>query len=113
MIKRLEVLLDDQEIKIKTKKCEGDYIIQIVNKEFNTNCTEQTRRKKVVYARHAACFFLREFTTMTLEDISNSMGNKDHSTVINSIKVFKNLIETDEDYKNKVDNIRLELEKKY
>jgi chromosomal replication initiator protein len=113
MIKRLEVLLDDIEVKIKPKYCEGNFIIETVNNEFNTDCREQTRRKKVVFARHAACFFLREYTKMTLEDIANSLGNKDHSTVINSIKVFKNLVETDDDYKNKIENIRLDLEKKY
>jgi chromosomal replication initiation ATPase DnaA len=49
---------------------------------------------------------------MTLVDISNSLGNTDHATCSHSIKTAKNLIETDEDYADKVAKIRFILEEK-
>jgi chromosomal replication initiation ATPase DnaA len=112
MISRLETLLDEEAVRIKKKTCAADKVIYLVNETFNTDCTEQTRRKRVVFARHCAAYLLREYTNMTLVDISNSLGNTDHATCSHSIKTAKNLIETDEDYANKVDKIRLILEDK-
>jgi chromosomal replication initiation ATPase DnaA len=49
---------------------------------------------------------------MTLVDISNSLGNTDHATCSHSIKTAKNLIQTDEDYANKVEKIVALIEQK-
>jgi chromosomal replication initiation ATPase DnaA len=112
MINRLESLMDEQPVIVKKKSCPADKIIDIVNEVFNTDCRENTRRKRVVFARHCAAYLLREYTNMTLLEISNSLGNTDHATCSHSIKTAKNLIETDEEYSDKVDKIKLVLEKK-
>jgi|LauGreDrversion4_2_1035121.scaffolds.fasta_scaffold08463_13 chromosomal replication initiation ATPase DnaA len=112
MITRLETLLDEEPVSMKKKTCPADKVIDLVNEAFNTECRENTRRKRVVFARHCAAYLLREYTNMTLVDISNSLGNTDHATCSHSIKTAKNLIETDEDYANKVAKIRLILEDK-
>jgi chromosomal replication initiation ATPase DnaA len=112
MINRLESLLDEQPVETKRKTCPANRIIDLVNEEFNTECREQTRRKRVVFARHCAAYLLREYTNMTLVDISNSLGNTDHATCSHSIKTAKNLIQTDEDYADKVAKIRFILEEK-
>ena len=112
MINRLESLLDEEPVSVKKKMCPSDKVIDLVNEVFNTECREQTRRKRVVFARHCAAYLLREYTNMTLVDISNSLGNTDHATCSHSIKTAKNLIETDEDYADKVAKIRFILEEK-
>jgi len=112
MINRLESLLDEEPVSLKRKTCPSDKVIDLVNEVFNTECRENTRRKRVVLARHCAAYLLREYTNMTLVDISNSLGNTDHATCSHSIKTAKNLIETDEDYANKVEKIKLMLEEK-
>ena len=47
---------------------------------------------------------------MTLEEIAESVGNCDHSTVVNSIKVFHNLNDTDQEYHLKVQEVENILE---
>jgi chromosomal replication initiation ATPase DnaA len=104
--------LDEQPVEAKRKTCPANKIIDLVNEEFNTECRENTRRKRVVLARHCAAYLLRKYTNMTLVDISNSLGNTDHATCSHSIKAAKNMIETDEEYADKVEKIKLILEEK-
>lgn len=116
MIERLEDLLDTLPVEYVTKKqyfkCAEDEIIKSVNEVFNTNCREKSRRHRVALARHAACFFLRQHTDLTLKEISESCGNSDHSTTNHSIKTCKNLYDTDEVYRGKIEEIKKILESK-
>jgi chromosomal replication initiation ATPase DnaA len=47
---------------------------------------------------------------MTLEEVAESLGNTDHSTVVNSIKVFHALNDTEDEYSEKVKRVELILE---
>lgn len=113
MVRRLEKMLDEYQVELKKPVCEATKIIEVVNDVFGTDCREKTRRKRVVYARHCVCYLLRQYTRMTLEEIAESVGNCDHSTVVNSIKVFHNLNDTDPEYTSKVAEIEniLQLQK--
>jgi chromosomal replication initiation ATPase DnaA len=112
MINRLETLMENEPISIKKKMCPAEKVIDLVNEVFSTECRENSRRKRVVFARHCAAYLLREYTNMTLVEISNTLGNTDHATCSHSLKTAKNLIQTDEDYAEKVAKIRLILEDK-
>lgn len=105
MVRRLEKMLDDMKVIEKKPVCEATKIIETINGVFDTDCREKSRRKRVVFARHCASYFLRNYTRMTLEEIAESVGNTDHSTVVNSIKVFHALNDTDEEYNTKVKEI--------
>jgi chromosomal replication initiation ATPase DnaA len=105
MIDKLEKLLDieptiREQFNLKQVKtyCPAIKIIDTVNDIFSTDCRERTRRKRVVYARHCASYLLRQYTDMTLVEISNVLSNSDHATCSHSIITAKNLIETDPDY---------------
>lgn len=110
MIRRLEKMLDTMKVVEKKPVCEATKIIETVNEIFDTDARERSRRKRVVFARHCACYFLRHYTRMTLEEIAESVGNCDHSTVVNSIKVFHNLNDTDQEYHLKVKEVENILE---
>jgi len=116
IIQRLEDLLDAQPVEYVTRKkhfkCAETEIVKTVDEVFNTNCKEGSRRHRVALARHAACYFLRQHTDLTLKEISESMGNRDHSTVSHSIKTFKNLYDTDEGYRIRADKVKKVLENK-
>lgn len=106
MIRKLEDMLEEEPEKEFKGTCSVDSIIQSVNNIFNTDCREQTRRHRVVLARHCAVYFLRKYTDLTLEEISMQFSNTDHSSAHHSIKTCKNLMETDEEYKKKVDRVK-------
>jgi len=105
IIVKLQRYLKTMPERKKEIKFPSDYIIQEVNKEFDCELRTHTRRKNIMYARHSAVYLLRLHTTLIWEDISFKVGNTDHTSTIHSFRTAKNLIETDEDYANKITNI--------
>lgn len=74
------------------------------------NCTldelySKTRLRQVVMARQLCMTVLKEFSDLSLAQIGSRYGDKNHSTVIHSIKTVKNLYATDKSYRAKVDDV--------
>ena len=46
---------------------------------------------------------LRKFTRLTLREIGELLGDRNHATVLNSIKVTENLIEYDDQFRQSYD----------
>jgi hypothetical protein len=65
----------------------------------------KTRLRQVVMARQLCMTVLKEFSGMSLSQIGSRYGDKDHSTVIHSIRTVKNLYATDKAYRAKVDEV--------
>ncbi len=77
-----------------------------------TELKSQKKQKKIALARHIAIYLCRKYIDMSLSEIGNKFGGKDHSTVIHSInKVTKN-IEENEGFRKQVEYIE-NLLKKY
>ncbi len=53
----------------------------------------KTRKRNVVFARHAYCYFSRTRTKETFSTIGSYIV-RDHATALFSVRVAKNLIET-------------------
>lgn len=81
--------------------------IQVVIEEacrvFNAqpkDVPNKTRKQEVVNVRHFVSWFLVKQMGMTLKSVAvNVLGGRDHTTIINSIKKFSNLYETEELFK--------------
>jgi chromosomal replication initiation ATPase DnaA len=81
--------------------------IQVVIEEacrvFNAdpqNIAKKTRTQEVVNVRHFVSWFLVKQMGMTLKSVGvDVLGGRDHTTVINSIRKFSNLYETEELFK--------------
>lgn len=70
---------------------------------------EQKRHRNIVDARHTFCYLMWKYTRNSTSQIGEYI-NRDHSTVINSIKRSKNFIETDYQFKAKLDKIIAKIE---
>jgi len=66
---------------------------------------EKTKKREIVQVRQIAMYFCRELD-YTHKSIGLQFGGRDHSTVVHAIKSVNNLIETDPNYRNRVDEIR-------
>jgi chromosomal replication initiator protein len=53
------------------------------------------RDKEIALARHLFCYLARLHTNCSLLAIGEFLGGKDHTTVLNSVKVCNNMIDTD------------------
>ena len=58
------------------------------------------RYRELVELRNIYCFLARQLN-YSLVNIGQSLGKRDHTTVIHSITCFKNLLETDEGFRQK------------
>jgi chromosomal replication initiation ATPase DnaA len=105
LLNRLEDILDSAPTRRRDFYCTENVIINAVNSEFKVDCQEPTRKQRVVFARHAACYLLKKYTSFNLKDIAFITGNKDHTTALHSYKACIQLMMTDADYNDKIQNI--------
>ncbi len=95
-------------IRNSNKEISIDYIQKVVSQYFGLSIDEmnsKTRKRNIVQARQLAMFFAKEHTKASLTTIGLHCGNKDHATVLHACRTVKNLIETDKDFKNYVDEL--------
>ncbi len=71
----------------------------------------KSRRAMLAKARHVAVYLCREKGKSILADIGAAFGNRDHTTVLNSIKVIENALNNgDNDTKNAINELTKKLE---
>lgn len=75
----------------------------------------KSRLGRVVKCRHVVSFILYLNTPLTLKVIGENVGNRDHSTIIHSIDLVKDLMEYNKGFREKIHELKdfLENEKKY
>jgi chromosomal replication initiator protein len=98
----------DNFIRNSNKEISIDYIQKVVSQYFGLSIDEmnsKTRKRNIVQARQLSMFFAKEHTKASLTTIGLHCGNKDHATVLHACRTVKNLIETDKDFKNYVDEL--------
>lgn len=73
----------------------------------------KTRRREIVKAKQISQYFTKKKTKLSLDMIGQLIGNKDHATVLHSIKTVNNLMDTDKIYKSEIEEIERMLNKNY
>lgn len=88
-------------------------ILQIVRDVFGSDPLKDDQKRETVFSRHALRYLLRFKTPRSLKSIGALTLLVDHTTVINSIKIAKNMIETDPNYANMINECikRIEINK--
>ena len=71
----------------------------------------QGRSRTVIVPRQVAMFLIRELLDMPLKQIGRVFGGRDHSTVIHSIRKVQARLDTDDDFRARVDGLRRTLRK--
>jgi chromosomal replication initiator protein len=65
----------------------------------------KTRKREVVQARQITMYLAKKFTKSSLKHIGEHFGGFDHTTVIHSCQTVENLMDTDNDYKEQVQEL--------
>lgn len=73
-------------------------IIELVKEEFDIDFTLRKRKKEIVTARFSCAYLLKRFTKLSLNEIAQYIGVRDHTSVLHGIKSAKNWMETDRSY---------------
>ncbi|MBN2263195.1 MAG: chromosomal replication initiator protein DnaA [Prolixibacteraceae bacterium] len=89
-----------------------DYIQKTVCDYFNMpsdSLQSKTRKREIVQARQIAMFFSKTLTKSSLASIGAQIGHKDHATVLHACKTVNNLIDTDKQFRNDIEEIEKRL----
>ena len=85
-----------------------DFIQRCVAEEFALSLHElktKRRNKNIVMPRQVAMYLSRELTDLSLPEIGDYFGGKDHTTVLHSYKKIKGLVGTNKPLKDRIDRI--------
>lgn len=85
-----------------------DLIIKTVSEHLGINeddIRSKKRSQDIATARQIVMYLCREYTVLALKSIGNTVGGKDHATVINGIKRVEEKINKDPAFKASIDTI--------
>jgi chromosomal replication initiator protein len=102
----------DKLIKNTKREVSIDYIQKVVCNYFDVpidSLQSKTRKREIVQARQVAMFFSKNLTKSSLATIGLQIGGKDHATVLHACKTVNNLVETDKQFKNQIEEIEKKL----
>jgi chromosomal replication initiator protein len=117
-LNRKEITIDlarqviDKLVKNSKKEISIDYIQKVVCDYFNIEIDQlqtKTRKREIVQARQIAMYFSKSLTKSSLANIGTQIGGKDHATVLHACKTVNNLMETDKQFKQYVEDIQKKL----
>ncbi len=92
-------------IKTNTKEINIEAIQGMVCEYFDISMDDlvsEVRTRKFTVPRQVAMYLSKKFTENSLKNIGSHFGGRDHTTVIHSCKTIKNLMDTDDSFKEKV-----------
>ncbi len=97
-----------EQIREKRANITLDLIIQAVAKDLNVKQSEicsKSRSRNIVYARRIAIYLARELTSNTMPQLAQQFGMKDHTAVSHTMKKIGELIQNDEDFRLKIEEL--------
>jgi chromosomal replication initiation ATPase DnaA len=86
-------------------------LVGLVEDVFDADVLAKNRKQNTVFARKAAAFILKKHTSLSLNEIAPYIGVKDHTTVLYNVSTAKDLMITEDWYKNKIGEIEDEIKK--
>jgi chromosomal replication initiator protein len=104
IIERDEVNRNNNRVTIKK-------LVGLVEDIFDTEVCAKNRMQNTVFARKAAAYVLKKHTSLSLKEIAPYIGVKDHTTVLYNVSTARDLMVTEDWYKNKIDEIEVEIKK--
>ncbi|AFS77086.1 chromosomal replication initiator protein DnaA [Gottschalkia acidurici 9a] len=92
----------------KPKEVNVDFIKEIVSKHMDIKMEDfnsKKRTRNISYPRQIAMYLSRELTDLSLPKIGDEFGGRDHTTVIHAYEKISNDIESDSEFRKKVNQI--------
>jgi chromosomal replication initiator protein len=80
---------------IYTKDIITDAILDVTGVSY-IDISSKYRDRPFCEARKMYCYFVKEKLGLSLKEIGRSIGNRDHTTVIHNISVYKDLYSTED-----------------
>jgi chromosomal replication initiator protein len=101
--------MTDQAIELRRQSMTTEQIISVVVEFFGISRAEivgKGRRKDLVRPRQIAMYLSREEVGASLVEIGNSLGKRDHSTVVHGIEKIEGALQNDQRLRDELIDIR-------
>ncbi|MCW5911465.1 MAG: chromosomal replication initiator protein DnaA [Cyclobacteriaceae bacterium] len=85
-----------------------DYIQKTVADYFKVGLDQmksKVKKREIVIPRQVAMYFCKRYTQLTLALIGENFGGRDHSTVIHALESVEDMMKTDANFKNSVEDL--------
>ncbi|MDQ3071983.1 MAG: chromosomal replication initiator protein DnaA [Bacteroidota bacterium] len=95
-------------IRQNPKELTIEHIQKLVSDHFDMPVDllkSKTRKRHIVQARQISMYFAKNLTKSSLANIGKHFGGRDHSTVIHACQTVQDLMETDNRFKSKVQEL--------
>jgi chromosomal replication initiator protein len=89
-----------------------DYIQKTVADYFKVELDAmkgKMKKREIVIPRQVAMYFCKRYTQLTLALIGENFGGRDHSTVIHALESVEDMMKTDPNFKNSVEELTKKL----
>ncbi|MEK6783751.1 MAG: chromosomal replication initiator protein DnaA [Bacteroidota bacterium] len=89
-----------------------DFIQKTVGEYFKIDLElmkGKLKKREIVIPRQVAMYFCKRYTQLTLALIGENFGGRDHSTVIHALESVEDMMKTDANFKNSVDELNKKL----
>ena len=101
--------LRDVFVKPKTRSITAEVIMQTVSDYYSItpeDLISPSRRREITVPRQIAIYLTREMTTMSLPQIGQAFGNRDHSTILHSCSLVSSNMKSSSSMASVVNDIR-------
>lgn len=88
----VKIELNIQELKSETIES----LVENIYKALNFPRNDKSRKVEFIVIRHLVAYFLYEYKSYGFKSIGKVFGNKDHTTIISSIKEARKYLETNQ-----------------
>jgi chromosomal replication initiator protein len=85
-----------------------DFIQKTVGDYFKVDLEamkSKVKKREIVIPRQTAMYFCKRYTQLTLALIGENFGGRDHSTVIHALESVEDMMKTDANFKNSVEEL--------
>ncbi|MCI0751684.1 MAG: chromosomal replication initiator protein DnaA [Flammeovirgaceae bacterium] len=85
-----------------------DFIQKTVSEYFKVDLESikgKIKKREIVIPRQVAMYFCKRYTQLTLALIGENFGGRDHSTVIHALESVEDMMKTDANFKNSVEEL--------
>jgi chromosomal replication initiator protein len=85
-----------------------DYIQKTVADYFKVELEAmkgKVKKREIVIPRQTAMYFCKRYTQLTLALIGENFGGRDHSTVIHALESVEDMMKTDANFKNSIEEL--------
>ena len=98
-----------EQIKERNNSISLEDIINVISRELNIKPSEiksKKRSKNIVEARRIGIYLARTLTPNSMPSLANFFGMKDHTAVSHNMKKINEIIQNDENFKVRVDELK-------